>query len=123
MVILLAEDDLGIQFFIWKLLRAEGFTVLKAGDGEAALQASRNYPGTVDLLLTDMDMPRMNGLDLCTAIAAERPGIKVLTMSADYLWKERAVDTGLSFLEKPFSYAALRGAIQAEVGDYAVLSA
>ena len=53
MVILLAEDDVGVQFFIWKLLKTDGYTVLTAGDGEAGLEASRNHPGPIDLLLTD----------------------------------------------------------------------
>ena len=62
MVILLAEDDVYEQYSIWKLLKADGFTVLTAGNGQFALEASRNHPGPVDLLLTDMEMPRMSGL-------------------------------------------------------------
>jgi DNA-binding response OmpR family regulator len=82
-VILLAEDDVGLQFFVWRLLKADGFTVLTAGDGIAALEASRNYPGSIDLALSDVRMPRMGGLELCRIIAAERPGIKVLMMSGE----------------------------------------
>ena len=66
MVILLVDDNIGIQFYVWKLLKDAGFTVLTADDGIAALEASRNYPGVIDLLLSDVDMPFMalpwNGL-------------------------------------------------------------
>jgi len=64
MVIILAEDDVDVQFYIWKLLKADGFTVLTADDGQAALELSRSVPGTIDLLLSDMDMHRMSGLEL-----------------------------------------------------------
>jgi len=57
MVILLAEDDVGVRFLIWKLLKADGFTVLSTGDGMAALEASRQYRGPIDLLLWDVAMP------------------------------------------------------------------
>jgi CheY-like chemotaxis protein len=81
MVILLVEDDVHVQYFIWNLLKADGYTVLTAGDGKAALEASRNYPGSIDLLLSDVEMPRMGGLELYRNIMAEHPGIKVLMMS------------------------------------------
>ena len=116
MVILLVGDDVVEQFSIWKLLRADGFRVLTAGDGTAALDASRNYPGTIDLLLSDMDMPRMGGLELCQTIAAERPGIKLLTMSAEICEREQATTHWLVFLQKPFSDAALRSSIEALLG-------
>ena len=89
MVILLAEDDVQVQYFIWKLLKADGFMVLTGGNGVFALEASRNHPGPVDLLLTDMEMPRMGGLELTKTIAAERPGIKVLMMSGDLRDREQ----------------------------------
>src|SRR5580765_8285788 len=75
MVILVAEDHEDVRLAIWNILKAEGFTVLAAYDGKAALELSRIYPGTIDLLLSDVDMPRMGGLDLCQAIVAERAGI------------------------------------------------
>ena len=74
MVILLAEDDVGVQFFVWKLLKADGYTVLTAGDGEAGLEAFRNHPGPVDLLLTDLEMPRMDGQELYRRMRRNAPG-------------------------------------------------
>ena len=103
MVILLAEDDVGLQFFVWRLLKADGLTVLTAGDGKAALEASRNYPGSIDLLLSDVGMPRMDGLELCKSIAAERPGITMPMMSGEPSCKEQVSMSGLPFLQKPFT--------------------
>jgi CheY-like chemotaxis protein len=116
MVILLAEDEIPVQYFIWKLLKADGFTVLTAGNGEAALEASRNHPGPIDLLLTDVQMPRMGGLELCNAIAVERPGIKVIIMSGEASCEEQVSINGLPFLQKPFNLTALQDAIAALLG-------
>ena len=80
MVILVAEDHEDVRLAIWNILKASGHTVLAAYDGKAALELSRSYPGTIDLLLSDMDMPRMGGLELSQTIATERPGIKVLVI-------------------------------------------
>jgi DNA-binding NtrC family response regulator len=115
-VILLVDDDLGVQFSIWRLLKGDGFAVLTADDGKNALEASRNYPGSIDLLLSDMDMPRMGGVELCQNIVAERPGIKVLLMSDDLWGSERARMKGLPFLQKPFTATALRDSIEVLLG-------
>lgn len=116
MVILLAEDDVGVQFFVWSLLKADGFTVLTAGDGKAALEVSRNHPGPIDLVLSDVGMPQMDGLELCKTIAVERPGIKVLIMSGVPSRKEQASMSGLPFLQKPFTRTELRDSIEALIG-------
>jgi CheY-like chemotaxis protein len=112
-VILCAEDDEQLQLLICKLLENDGFTVLAAGNGEFALQASRRHSGPVDLLLTDMEMPRMSGLELCGKIKAERPSTKILVMSGDLWAKEQVSVTGLPFLQKPFTPTTLRDSIGA----------
>ena len=116
MVILLVDDDIGVRFYIWKLLKADGFTILTAGDGKAALDASRNYSGSIDLLLSDVDMPGMDGLELWQNIEAERPGIKGLMMSGGLQGTEQVRMKGLPFLQKPFTASALRGSIRALLG-------
>jgi CheY-like chemotaxis protein len=116
MVILLVEDDVHVQYFVWKLLKADGFTVLTAGNGEFALEASRSHCGPIDLLLTDIEMPRMNGLELCRNIKPERPGIKVLVMSGDLREREQDSVNGLPFLQKPFTPTVLRDSIEALLG-------
>ena len=97
-------------------LKHEGFVrraVLTAGNGEFALEASRSYPDRIDLLLTDIEMPRMSGLQLCRQIRAERPGIKVLVMSSDLQWRDQDDLNGLPFLQKPFTPTVLRHSIEA----------
>jgi two-component system, cell cycle sensor histidine kinase and response regulator CckA len=116
MVILVAEDDVHVQFLAWKLLKAAGFTVLKADNGEAALELSRNHPGIIDLLLADVAMPRLSGLELCRTIAAERQDIKLLLMSSDLRNREQASMNGLPFLQKPFSPEALQDSIETLLG-------
>src|SRR5260370_36614085 len=106
MVILLVEDDAHVQYFIWKLLKADGFTVLTAGNGGFALEASRSHPWTIDLLLTDMEMPRLSGLKLCRNIRAERPGLKGLVMSGNLRESEQASVHRLPVLPTPFNTPA-----------------
>ena len=115
-VVLCAEGDVHVQYLIWKLLKSDGFTVLAAGNGEFALEASRSHPGPIDLLLTDMEMPRMSGLELYRNIGAERPGIKVLMISGDLREREQVSVNGLTFLQKPFTPTALRDSIEALLG-------
>ena len=116
MVVLLAENDVGVRFTVWNLLMNDGFTILSAGDGIAALELSRNYQGTIDLLLSDMDIPLMRGLGVCQIIAAERPGIKVLIMSGGLQGREQAHMNGWPSLQKPFTATALRQSIKALLG-------
>ena len=106
MVILLAEDYEDVRFAISNILKADGFTVLTTYNGRAALELSRCYPGTIDLALSDMDMPRMDGLELCQTIATERPGIKVLIMSGGLQELEQVYMKGMPFLQKPFTGTA-----------------
>jgi len=116
MVILLVEDDISVQFFIWKLLKADGMSVLTASSGEAALQASQSHPGSIELLLTDMTMPGMNGLELSKIVAAERPGIKVVLMSGDSAVRAQSKVAGIPFLQKPFQLADLRQILESVLG-------
>lgn len=117
MVILLVEDDIHVQFFVWKLLKAEGFTVLTAGSGEAGLKLARNHSGPIRLLLTDMELPGISGLELYRRIAVERPGIKAVVMSGDLTAREQLDIAGLPFLKKPFQPSAMRETIQAVFGS------
>jgi len=112
MVIVLVEGDLHFQFFVWTLLKAQGHTILAADDGQSALQACRSHPGTIDLLVTEMDLPGANGVELCKTLSAERPGIKVLIMSGDLRAREQVMMSGFPFIQKPFSPAALLESIK-----------
>ena len=101
-VILLAEDDRLVRDVVRAMLTKAGYAVLDATDGEHALEVSRNFEGSIDVLLTDMKMPRMDGLQLSSLIAKERPGIKVLMMSGKTSGELLLVGRSVEFLRKPF---------------------
>jgi|SRR5262244_802647 len=111
-VILLAEDDRLVRNLIQAVLGQEDYTVLSAEDGVDALEKSRNYPGEIQLLLSDIKMPRMDGLELSQHVMKQRPGIKVLLMSGK-LSGEALVNPGASnFLRKPFMAQTLRSMVK-----------
>jgi PAS domain S-box-containing protein len=80
-VVLLAEDDRAIRRLMTTELRRRGFTVLEARHGAEALDICKTYDGVIDVLLTDVVMPMMNGIDLAAAATPIRPGMSVLFMS------------------------------------------
>lgn len=79
--ILLVEDDDRLRALTARVLTAVGYTVLQAADGLQALDVVAGHPETIDLLLTDIVMPRMGGLQLADRLRALRPGIRVLFVS------------------------------------------
>jgi CheY-like chemotaxis protein len=115
-VVLVADDDVSILYLVASLIQAEGCTVLSASDGHEALELSREYPGAIDLVITDMEMPRLNGSDLCSHLLAERPGIKVLVMSGAKL-NEAQLRIAGRVLAKPFDGQALRDGVRALLSE------
>ena len=101
--ILLVEDEQALRELVGDLLRARGYPVLEAGDGVEALDVARRH-GRIDLLLTDVIMPRMGGPELAKRLVDGQPNIKVLYMSG---YTDRGVvhhgvlDPDASFLQKP----------------------
>jgi CheY-like chemotaxis protein len=113
--ILVAEDNDGVRTLAKRILGDAGYTVLTARDGVDALEVARAHGGDIDLLLTDVMMPRMNGAELARAFAAERPQALVAIMSG-YMDEEglrRTLgDSDTPILQKPFSAATLLQRIQ-----------
>jgi len=113
-IILLAEDDRSVRRLVVAELGRRGFTVLDAEDGRAALDLFLKHKDTVDILVTDVVMPRMNGADLAREAQAIRPGLKVLFISGH---PERA-GSGLdpagvtNLLMKPFTADTLAARIK-----------
>lgn len=108
--ILLAEDEPALRMLVQEVLGRAGYRVLAAEDGEEALAVSRGHGGTVDLLVTDIVMPKVGGRELAVRLLAERPGVRVLFMSG-YPNDSRGVgelpgSTG-DLLRKPFSLREL----------------
>jgi DNA-binding response OmpR family regulator len=99
---LLADDDVIVRNFIRNLLEAEGFSVLVAADGDEALKLSLAHEGTIDLLLTDVEMPHFDGISTYRKIIAKRPNIKVVFMSGG-LHGNLRLPQFAPFLRKPFT--------------------
>ena len=93
-------------------MQHDGHFVLSAADGSEGLELSRQYPGKIDLVITDVEMPRMNGTDLCGHLLEERPGIKVLVMPGADKRQSGGQNLTLPFLHKPFDGKTLRAKVQ-----------
>jgi PAS domain S-box-containing protein len=104
--ILFVEDEPDIRDFAREFLEAEGYHVLAAGDGVEALEVAARYDGTIDVMLTDVQMPRMGGPALARQLLEARPGTRVVYTSG-YIGVIRDVDTeamaGVLFLQKPYT--------------------
>ncbi len=79
--ILLAEDEPAVRQLLVQTLTGAGYQVLEAADGEAALERSGQHGGAINLLLTDLVMPRLGGLELAAQLRRRRPGVRVLFMT------------------------------------------
>ena len=79
--ILLAEDDADLRRSLRATLGRSGYAVVDAADGVEALRLAKDCQDDIELLITDLVMPRMNGPELAARLVAERPGVRVLYMS------------------------------------------
>ena len=112
-VILVADDEVLIRNLVTLLMQEEGYFVLSAADGHEGLELSRHYPGSIDLVITDLQMPRLNGTDLCAHLREERPGIRVLVMSGADVSEIVSQNVDLLYLPKPFDGQTLRARVRA----------
>jgi len=114
--VLVVDDDPEVLSLAVDILGAAGYTVLSTTDPRQALRLARTHPEPVHLLVTDVVMPLMNGMQLATEVQVLRPDVKILLISA-YRTKETEdfrMRLGLRglFLDKPFTVAALTGAVR-----------
>jgi two-component system cell cycle sensor histidine kinase/response regulator CckA len=103
-VVLVVDDEVMIQKLARITLEADGYFILTANDGEEALHVSREFSGTIHVVLSDVMMPTIDGLQLRERILTERPGIKVLLMSGCV---DGPPPSNVPFLAKPFDPAVL----------------
>jgi PAS domain S-box-containing protein len=104
--ILLAEDQPEVRAVVQDALRRRGYRVLTAGSGEEALAAAREQNRSIDLLLTDVVMPGMGGLQLAQFFLQEHPRARVLYMSGysdSAVLRHRVGHSSAAFLQKPFT--------------------
>jgi two-component system, cell cycle sensor histidine kinase and response regulator CckA len=100
--ILVVDDNVGVLNIVVKILTAANFLVLSALNGEAALALALKHRGTIDLLLSDVDMPAMSGPELGEALKKSRPDIHVMLMSGGKTDSLLVLNYGWAFLAKPF---------------------
>jgi DNA-binding response OmpR family regulator len=114
--ILFADDDGQLQKFVAALLRKCGYHVIVASDGKDALQKAREFDGTIHLLLSDIEMPGMTGIELATQLNQERPDTRILLISG-LATGMLVLNSGWSFLPKPFVSDLLRDRIRAFLSE------
>ena len=103
--ILVVDDTSEIRTLLSRVLTGQGYDVLEACDGQEALSTCRGVNGDVDLLLTDIKMPRVDGVELATTLTASYPSIRVLYISGQCDTDEiqaQVSERGFGFLSKPF---------------------
>ena len=104
--ILLVEDDEQVRIVAGEALRKAGYHVLVTGGPEEGLRVAREHPAPIDLLLTDVVMPGMNGRAVADRVLAQRAGIRVLFMSGytdDVILHHGVFDRGVAFIQKPLT--------------------
>ena len=118
--ILLVEDDLTILDMEKNMLEGLGYRVLAAGRPREALRLAKRHAGEIDLLITDVIMPELNGWELAERMAVLYPGIRQLFMSgytADVIARHGELDEGLHFIQKPFTARDLAYRIRQVLGE------
>jgi two-component system, cell cycle sensor histidine kinase and response regulator CckA len=118
-VILLVEDEPLVRSLARRALTSLGYVVLSCGGGAEALAVAASYDGHIDLLLTDVIMPGMNGRDLATKLTAERPGTRVLFTSGhagDVILHHGLLEDRIEFIAKPYTVRGLGEKVQAILG-------
>lgn len=117
---LVVEDETSVRLLISRMLRGLGFECVEAAHGREALRIIRQRERPFTLVLTDLIMPVMDGVELCSRLTAERPGQRILGMSGypkPTLASHGALPPDIPFIQKPFMPAALAAAIQAAIAE------
>jgi PAS domain S-box-containing protein len=113
--ILLVEDEENLRQLTRQSLENQGYSVIDAADGAAAIRLSQAHKGPIHLLLTDVIMPGMNGRELANQVSSSRPDMKVLYMSGyteNHIGHNGTLDQGIALLQKPFTLPALQAKVR-----------
>jgi nitrogen-specific signal transduction histidine kinase/CheY-like chemotaxis protein len=117
--VLLVEDEAAILRLTERMLRRQGYIVLAASTPREAIRLAGDRLGQIDLLLTDVVMPEMNGRDLAKTLLSSYPGLKCVYTSgytADVIARDGVLDAGALFLQKPFSMKDLAAKVREALG-------
>lgn len=103
--VLVVDDEQGLRDLVCRTLRAEGFSTLEAGHGAEALELIESTPGAIDLVVTDVVMPGMDGRELGRRLAQRWPDLPILYISAydvNDIFRRGSPRDSAPFLQKPF---------------------
>jgi two-component system cell cycle sensor histidine kinase/response regulator CckA len=109
--ILLVEDEESVRRLASLLLERSGYRLLVASSAEEALETARGYTGQIDLLLTDVLLPGLNGRRLADLLSPERPSMKVVFASG-YFDERGILEPGSDFIQKPFNPETLARSVR-----------
>ncbi len=109
--ILIAEDEPMIRALLQRLLHMWGYRTLVAHNGKEALEVAGHHLDDIDLLLSDITMPEMDGLELAEKLTKERPRLKVILMSG-FSNVNLVIQRGWRFIQKPFKPANVKASIE-----------
>lgn len=116
--ILIVDDEPGILEFLRNMFQADGYEAVIALNGEAAIEAVKN--GTVDLVITDLRMPEMDGMELLRELKKLKPSMPVIMLTA-YASDETALEAKklgvFTYISKPFNVAGLLGIVKRALCD------
>jgi CheY-like chemotaxis protein len=104
--VLVVEDEADVRNLLRRVLQARGYTILEARDGLEAIEVALQYSGRIDLLITDLVMPRMSGRELAASLAQARPEMRILLMSGysdEVMMRQGMLQATFAFVQKPFS--------------------
>ncbi len=117
--IMLVEDETTVRNLLCEVLQRCGYQVLVCSTPEEGLSTCRNHHGPIDLLLTDVVMPGMNGREMAERISAMLPDLRIIFMSGyseQVLMQDGELDPRIEYLQKPFSLQILRNRLLRVLG-------
>ena len=118
--IVLVEDSDSLRAIARETLEGHGYRVIDASGGPEAIEAARRYAAPIQLLLTDVVMPGMNGRELAESMVATRPGMRVLFMSGypdEVITHSGVLEEATLLIEKPFTTRVLLGRVRDVLSD------
>ena len=114
---LLVEDEVEVRQFAVRALKRQGYEVMEAADGVEALELMRANPGKIDIVVSDVVMPEMDGPTLFKELRKDNPLIKVIFVSGypNEAFRETLGTEDFAFLPKPFSLPQLAEKVKEEL--------
>jgi len=109
--VLIADDEPAIRMLLQKSLKMWGYRTLVASSGKQALEVADQHKGDIDLLLSDVTMPEMDGQELAEKLTKKQPFIKVILMSG-FSQMQVALRGGWRFIQKPFRPSVIKATIE-----------